>query len=131
MREAIEEAMREAMKEQAPGAPSFIELGVPAGHRARRFYGDVLGWTFTDMGEDNFLARTPTIQIGLHARDPDAVFVVYFLVDDLEAAVARVRAAGGKADEPGPEQEGFGRFAECRDDQGVRFGLRQVPGEAG
>ncbi|HKE18966.1 MAG TPA: VOC family protein [Kofleriaceae bacterium] len=111
---------------QAPGAPSFIELGVPAGSRARRFYGDVFGWTFTDMGKDNFLARTPTLEVGVHTGDADAVFVVYFLVDDLEAAVARVRAAGGTADDPGPEQPGFGRFAECRDDQGVRFGLRQL-----
>jgi predicted enzyme related to lactoylglutathione lyase len=107
------------------GAPSFIELGVPAGSRARQFYGRVFGWSFTDMGDDNFLARTPTLEIGLHPRDADAVFVIYFLVDDLEAAVARVRAAGGTAADPGPDQEGFGRFSECRDDQGVRFGLRQ------
>jgi hypothetical protein len=24
------------------------------------------------------------------------------------------------------DSEGFGRWVECRDDQGVRFGLRQV-----
>lgn len=114
------------MKDKDAGAPSFIELGVPAGSAARKFYGDVLGWTFTDMGKDNFLAQTPTIQIGIHPGDADAVFVVYFVVDDLEAAIARVRAAGGKADDPGPEQEGFGRFTECRDDQGVRFGLRAI-----
>lgn len=120
--------MKEAQAGPQAGSPSFIELGVPAGSRARQFYGDVLGWTFTDMGNDNFLAQTPTLQIGLHPRDPDAVFVVYFLVDDLEAAVARVRAAGGTAADPGKEEEGgFGRFSECRDDQGVRFGLRQPP----
>jgi uncharacterized protein len=109
------------------GAPSFIELGTPAGSRARQFYGDVFGWTFTDMGRESFLAHTPTLPIGLHPGDPDAVFVIYFLVDDIEAGVARVRAAGGTADDPGPEQAGFGRFVECRDDQGVRFGLRQPP----
>ena len=115
------------MEEKRPGAPSFIELGVPAGSRARKFFGEVLGWTFTDMGKDNFLAQTPSIQIGIHPNDPDATLVVYFLVDDLEAAIARVRAAGGTASEPGHEEAGFGRFSECRDDQGVRFGLRQLP----
>jgi hypothetical protein len=112
---------------QAPGAPSFIELGVPAGSRAREFYEKLFGWTFRDMGQDGFLAQTPSLQIGMHAKDADAVFVIYFLVDDIDAAVERVRAAGGTADAPGPEQEGFGRFVECRDDQNVRFGLRQLP----
>ena len=113
---------------QAPGAPSFIELGVPAGSRARRFYEQLFGWTMRDMGNDGFLAETgSSMQIGIHPGDADAVFVIYFLVDDIDAAVERVRAAGGKADEPGPEQAGFGRFVECRDDQGVRFGLRQLP----
>jgi len=36
-----------------------------------------------------------------------------------------VRAAGGTAPDPGPAEPEFGRFVECRDDQGVRFGLRQ------
>jgi predicted enzyme related to lactoylglutathione lyase len=112
---------------QAPGAPSFIELGVPSGSRARRFYDQLFGWSFREMGNDGFLIETESMQIGLHAGDDDAVFVVYFLVTDIDAAVERVRAAGGKADEPGPEQDGFGRFVECRDDQGVRFGLRQLP----
>jgi hypothetical protein len=115
------------MEEQRPGAPSFIELGVPAGSRARAFYAEVLGWTFMDMGKDNFLGQTPSIQVGVHPGDADATFVVYFLVDDLEAAMARVRAAGGVASEPGKDEPGFGRFSECRDDQGARFGLRQLP----
>lgn len=113
--------------QQRPGAPSFIELGVPAGSRARRFYEQLFGWTFKEMGGDNVLAQTPTIQIGFHSQDPDAVFVIYFQVDDIEAAVERVRAAGGAADDPPKDEEGFGRFVECRDDQGVRFGLRELP----
>lgn len=113
---------------QVPGAPSFIELGVPEGSRARSFYETLFGWTSREMGKDSFLLETPSMQIGLHPGDDDRVFVIYFLVEDIDAAVERVRAAGGKADDPGPEQEGFGRFVECRDDQGVRFGLRQLPG---
>jgi uncharacterized protein len=123
---------RETSTPEKPGAPSFIELGVPAGSSARRFYEQLFGWTVREMGNDNFLFQTPTLQIGLHSGDADAVFVIYFLVDDIEAAVARVREAGGKAPDPGAEEAGFGRFVECRDDQGVRFGLRQLPvkGEA-
>ncbi|HWM87253.1 MAG TPA: VOC family protein [Kofleriaceae bacterium] len=115
------------MSDPKPGAPSFIELGVPEGGRARRFYEQLFGWSFQEMGGDNFLARTPTVQIGFHTQDPDAVFVIYFEVDDIEAAVQRVRAAGGAADDPVKDEKGFGRFVECRDDQGVRFGLRELP----
>jgi predicted enzyme related to lactoylglutathione lyase len=55
--------------------------------------------------------------------------VVYFRVDDIEAAVRRVRELGGEADDPGLAETG-GRFVSCRDDQGLAFGLHQ-PGLAG
>jgi uncharacterized protein len=109
------------------GAPSFIELGVPQGSRARAFFEKLFGWTFHEMGDDNFWAQTPTIRLGLHPRDDDALMVIYFEVDDIETAARQVRELGGQADEPSPEQEGFGRFVACRDPQGVRFGLRQAP----
>jgi uncharacterized protein len=107
------------------GAPSFVELGVPEGSRARAFYEPLFGWTFHEMGNDNFWAQTPTIRLGLHPGDKDASMVIYFRVHDIEAVARRVRELGGRADDPGPEQEGFGRFVECRDPQGVRFGLHQ------
>jgi predicted enzyme related to lactoylglutathione lyase len=110
---------------QPHGAPSFLELGVPRGAPARDFFRDLLGWDFRQMGDDNFAARTPTLEIGVHNGDEDRCFVVYFAVPDIEAAAERVRALGGKADPPGPAQPGFGRFTECRDPQGVRFGLHQ------
>jgi predicted enzyme related to lactoylglutathione lyase len=53
---------------------------------------------------------------------------LYFMVDDLEAAVARVRELGGEADEPQPTEGG--RFSSCRDDQGARFGI-WAPGAGG
>ena len=109
------------------GSPSFLEIGVPSGARAREFFEQLFGWTFRSMQDDNFAAKTPTIEAGVHAGDPDACMVVYFRVDDIEAAARRVRELGGRCDEPGPEAAGFGRFVECRDPQGVRFGLHQPP----
>ena len=46
-----------------------------------------------------------------------------YRVDDIAAAVDRVRAAGGRADEP--EREPFGLLADCIDDQGTTFHLWQ------
>jgi predicted enzyme related to lactoylglutathione lyase len=109
------------------GEPSFLEIGVPSGARARDFYRELLGWQFESMGGDNYFAATSTAGIGLHTDDPDALMVVYFTVADIEAAVERVRRLGGTAPQPGGGDERFGRFVECRDSQGVRFGLRQPP----
>ena len=47
-----------------------------------------------------------------------------FRVDDIAAAVERVRSAGGTAGEP--MHEGYGIHAECADDQGVQFYLGQL-----
>jgi uncharacterized glyoxalase superfamily protein PhnB len=46
-----------------------------------------------------------------------------YRVDDIAAAVERVRAAGGRADEP--TRRRFGLSTECVDDQGVTFRLWQ------
>ena len=46
-----------------------------------------------------------------------------YRVDDIAAAVERVRAAGGHADEP--ERKPYGLLAECVDDQGAAFRLWQ------
>lgn len=53
---------------------------------------------------------------------------MYFAVDDIEAAVRRVRELGGEAPEPDPRPDEGGRFVRCRDDQGVRFGLHEAEG---
>jgi predicted enzyme related to lactoylglutathione lyase len=46
---------------------------------------------------------------------------LYFMVDDLEAAMEGVRELGGEADEPQPTEGG--RYSRCRDDQGASFGI--------
>jgi predicted enzyme related to lactoylglutathione lyase len=49
-----------------------------------------------------------------------------YRVDDIAAAVERVRAAGGRAAEP--ERRPFGLLADCADDQGATFRLWQPAG---
>ena len=46
-----------------------------------------------------------------------------YRVDDIAAAIERVRAAGGRADEP--QRRAFGLLAGCVDDQGATFRLWQ------
>jgi predicted enzyme related to lactoylglutathione lyase len=111
------------------GAPSFIELGVPSGVTASAFYAPLFGWRFHAYAPqaDSFWVETPTIRVGVHPGDEDRNMVVYFAVEDIEASLARVRELGGTGGDASPETPGFGRFVECKDPQGVRFGLHQPP----
>jgi predicted enzyme related to lactoylglutathione lyase len=109
------------------GAPSYIELCVEDADKARAFYGGLLGWRVTGEGGPG-QASTGGLDVGIHDRDPSSLLEVFFTVDDLDSAVARLEELGGEtvSDVHG-ENAAFGRWVECRDDQGVRFGLRQPP----
>jgi predicted enzyme related to lactoylglutathione lyase len=68
----------------------------------------------------------------MHGGDRESRPYIFFAVDDIEAAVERVRELGGVVDDMDVEgdQESvarFGRFKLCRDDQGSPFGLHQRP----
>jgi predicted enzyme related to lactoylglutathione lyase len=104
------------------GEPSHFELGVPDKERGRAFYNALFGWKIDEIG----WIDTGGVRGGLHGDDPETGVVLYFAVDDIDAAVRRVRELGGEADEPGPIEES-GRYTSCRDDQGVVFGLREPP----
>jgi predicted enzyme related to lactoylglutathione lyase len=110
------------------GELTFFEIGVPDSARAQTFYGRLFAWDFPPTGDrDQVWVRTPTLRAGLHDQDAECRIAVYFSVDDIEAAVRTVRELGGQAEDPRPEEPGFGRFTACTDDQGVQFGLHQPP----
>ena len=111
------------------GELSFFELGTGNYDRARAFYSALFGWDFEPMDGGGRIS-TPTIPGGIHSDDAGASPYVFFAVDDLDAAVAKVHELGGSG---GPMDENpetvaeFGRFALCKDDQGSSFGLHQRP----
>jgi uncharacterized protein len=112
------------------GEVSFFELGVGDVDRARAFYSSLFGWRFADE-RGGARIETPNIPGGIHGGDVGASPYLFFRVDDLDAAVARVRLLGGEvAQDLGDDPETiarFGRFAICKDDQGSSFGLHQPP----
>ena len=108
------------MGEFKPGQVSFLEIGSADAGATRAFFGAVFDWPVHD---DAWL-QTPHLKAGTHSPDPSPQVYVYFNVADLDAAAARIRAAGGQA-EPSVEEPGFGRFVQCVDPAGVRFGLHQ------
>lgn len=110
------------------GTISYIELG--SGEKpseTSKFFAELFDWTFTGMGKPGEgWFKTPTISAGLHANDPAPSITPYFRVDDLQTAIEKIRALGGVADEPGPEEPSFGQFCNCKDPQGIKFGLHKV-----
>ena len=104
------------------GDLSYLTLEVVDSARFRTFYGEVLGWTFTGgTVEDGWSVPGVSPMTGMHGGNAADTAVPMWKVDDVAAAVERVRAAGGTASDP--QRQPYGTTSECTDDQGVRFYL--------
>lgn len=98
--------------------------------KARAFYGALFGWRFDEAGSHPTYAHVDGVEppFGFtkveRARDFSHL---YFRVDDIRAACARVTELGGKA--AVPSESASGLSAAVCDDQGVSFSLWQpAPG---
>jgi uncharacterized protein len=115
------------------GEPTYFEIGVADADRGRTFYGELFDWRFEPGPSENGFAITGlNTPGGMHGDDAGAGPYLFFEVDDMEAALARVRELGGEVQETLVEDDEesivrFGRFQLCRDDQGSPFGLHQPP----
>jgi uncharacterized protein len=128
------------------GDLSYLSLWVPDLERAAAFYAAVLGWKYHDSGPDRAALQVDgqSMSMGIGQLEAAAGFMrnfgvplpptetlaptayVVFVVDQLEAAIERVRAAGGFAS--GAMDQPYGRVAACMDDQGLAFTLHEAPG---
>ncbi len=95
----------------------YIELAVDDLEQAKVFYGEALGWTFTDYGTDYVGIQDPTRpgqEFGrLNPQKPtsrgDSVLALA-RTDDADAALACVLAAGGRVQVALHEYPGGRRF---------------------
>lgn len=115
-----------------PAAPSrqgdveYFTMRVPDEMRAAAFYGAVLGWETTPGRVDRGRQITNVHPLGGFWGGADTATVqLMYRVDDIAAAIARVRELGGTATEP--ERMPYGLSADCVDDQGQPFWLLQTP----
>jgi predicted enzyme related to lactoylglutathione lyase len=123
-----------------PGALAWNELGTRDPGAAKAFYGAVFGWGFEDhdMGEMGTYTewQLDGNAIGglmdISGRMPDEIpahWLVYFAVENTDAAVETVKAAGGDV-RFGPIDIPAGRFAVVGDPHGAVFAVIQMPEEA-
>ena len=119
----------------APGTFSLVDLATTDAAAAKAFYSGMFGWEMEDTdagGAVYTLCRLDGDAVaGLYAMSEEMRstgappnWLSYVTVADADAAVARVKELGGKADEPMPVP-GMGWFVTCTDPHGNEFGLWQ------
>ena len=83
-------------------APVYIEFNVRDEARAKAFYGAVFKWTFIDYGPTYASFTADGVAGGFAKGAPEGGGgpLMVFPVTDLEAALARVKAAGGTITKP-------------------------------
>ena len=106
-----------------PGELSYITYEVNDSRAFREFYGRVLHWAFEPGRVDDGWQISPSHPMGgVAGGSAKPSTVPMWTVADIDAAVQRVRTAGGTVLSE-PEPQPYGLMAECTDDQGVRFYL--------
>ena len=106
------------------GDAANVTIVTPDARRAKEFYETVLRVPFSSGHPGAWRTdetRPPLSMLPAHGAEPEVQ--LSYRVDDIAAAVERVRAAGGHAEEP--MRRPFGLLAECADDQGATFRLWQ------
>jgi uncharacterized protein len=116
----------------APGAFCWNELGTRDLDGAKRFWSELLGWTYEQIpaapqywtiangDHDNGAMRALGDEM---PADVPAHWFVYFAVDSIDAACERATAGGGKVHLPKTQAGGANSFAVLRDPAGAFFGI--------
>ncbi|MGX9789910.1 VOC family protein [Mycobacterium sp. MMS18-G62] len=117
---------RPELNGSGPGELSYITYEVTDSAEFRAFYSRVLFWTFEPGRiQDGWQVQQTHPMAGVAGGSAQQVTVPMWMVEDIDAAVVRVREAGGTVID-GPSQEAYGKSAQCTDDQGTRFYLGEL-----
>jgi predicted enzyme related to lactoylglutathione lyase len=102
----------------------YFTLVVPDVGQARAFYSGLFGWEYENSGPESVHIPNTTPFGGLAGGAAEAGIRLYFTVDDVDTAVARIRELGGEATDTREVDSGW--IADCRDDQGVPFSVGKL-----
>lgn len=86
------------MKKKRDRLIDYVELPAKSTAKSKAFYTAVFGWQYEDWGPDYADTKSSGVASGLNGgkdHRPKSPLVVLY-ADDLEAARARVKKAGGK-----------------------------------
>ena len=112
------------------GGVIHFEIPIDDNERGTGFYREVFGWTLAQWGPVEYWT-TPAgdgegIGGALTKRSPDSPSLMFYLsVDDIDAALAKVEAAGGARLSERMPIPGTGWMAFFQDTEGNRVGIFQ------
>jgi predicted enzyme related to lactoylglutathione lyase len=111
------------------GALTMNQLNTSDPEGAQRFYADLFGWRYESVSDDPpywSIYHGDRLNGGMMPLPPGAPmpshWLVYFGVDDLDAAAARIGSSGGTVMVE-PQAVPAGRFLVAQDPQGAFFAL--------
>jgi predicted enzyme related to lactoylglutathione lyase len=122
----------------------WYELITPDTGGAKRFYGDLVGWTAQDMGvpegsdepysvlsaNGDGVAGVMRLGEAMKAEGMPPNWTGYICVDDCDAAAAKVKSLGGAVRREPLDIPGIGRFAIVADPAGAVFAImKPIPPE--
>ena len=112
-----------------PGTVTWVDLQTPDLNAARRFYGELFGWSFEESGGYLFASAGGRKVAGLVALGPEArvapMWSVYLASDDAEATARAAGQAGARLLVPPMDITDRGRMAYFSDPTGALFGVWQ------
>jgi uncharacterized protein len=123
-----------------PGVPCWLDTMQPDPDAAKEFYGELFGWTFDNRAPQG--SPEPYYVAQLHGKDVAAVggpseagssptWNPYTAVVNVDAAVSRVREAGGRVVMEPMDIPGAGRMAVLADTEGAVFSVWEAGGFIG
>ncbi len=121
-------------KENTSGVFSFNELITSDLNSAKGFYGELLGWKFTEtktiygnsylvVYKEDTLIGGMMLKEGNVPEDVPLCWDPYITVDDVEKSAKQVVELGGVLVLPPTDIPQFGRFCVVKDHQGVSINL--------
>jgi predicted enzyme related to lactoylglutathione lyase len=110
--------------------PRYTELHTSEPQRARAFYGDLLGWTYSDVPGPTesyaFISGTGGMVGGIASSSGAASsWLPYISVADVGAMTAKAKALGAAIEVDCQAFGGLGTLSVIRDPTGARVGLWQ------
>jgi len=124
----------------AHGAFCWNELGSTDDEAAKKFYSELLGWTFKEgdaagMKYSEIVGAGGCPVGGVYKMGPEfgeapSHWMAYVAVDDVDAAAKRVEELGGKVCVPPSDIPNVGRFSVINDPTGATISLITLKGAA-
>jgi predicted enzyme related to lactoylglutathione lyase len=118
----------------------WADLATPDVDKARAFYGELLGWSFTG-GDDPHTGFYTTGNLddrrvaALWKKRPEMTgpseWCIYLGTDDADNTADKVKAAGGETRQPPMDVMDLGRMANFSDPSGAAFGVWQSKSHTG